>query len=198
MHEQMQLSPYALPIGVNKLRARAEAPYYPYVTTEVVLEVSLPIHALIRADIRHLECHLLEIIITLDFKLSLLLAWRHHLLAVCLPLRIRLQNYSPLYLAPTSAPDTARWPIPPSAPDNKMRKLASHALMHGSEEHHLGAASLMLYMIAPAMQPRMLVTLDEDLKPLPVSVRVGQLLYMLSVLFLLLEANPASSCQSVL
>jgi hypothetical protein len=50
----------------------------------------------------------------------------------------------------------------------------------------------MLYMIAPAMQPRMLVTLDEDLKPLPVSVRVGQLLYMLSVLFLLLEANPAS------
>jgi len=32
----------------------------------------------------------------------------------------------------------------------------------------------MLYMIAPAMQPRMLVTLDQDLKPLPVSVRVGQ------------------------
>ena len=62
----------------------------------------------------------------------------------------------------------------------------------------LGQHHYMLYMIAPAMQPRMLVTLDEDLKPLPVSVRVGQLLYMLSVLFLLLEANPASSCQSVL
>jgi len=38
----------------------------------------------------------------------------------------------------------------------------------------LGQYHYMLYMIAPAMQPRMLVTLDQDLKPLPVSVRVGQ------------------------
>ena len=38
----------------------------------------------------------------------------------------------------------------------------------------LGQYHYMLYMVAPAMQPRMLVTLDEDLKPLPVSVRVGQ------------------------
>ena len=38
----------------------------------------------------------------------------------------------------------------------------------------LGPYHYMLYMIAPAMQPRMLVTLDEDLKSLPVSVRVGQ------------------------
>ena len=38
----------------------------------------------------------------------------------------------------------------------------------------LGQHHYMLYMISPAMQPRMLVTLDQDLKPLPVSVRVGQ------------------------
>ncbi len=38
----------------------------------------------------------------------------------------------------------------------------------------IGQYHYMLYMIAPAMQPRMLVTLDQELKPLPVSVRVGQ------------------------
>jgi len=38
----------------------------------------------------------------------------------------------------------------------------------------LGQYHYMLYTLAPAMQPRMLVTLDENLKPLPVSVRVGQ------------------------
>ena len=32
----------------------------------------------------------------------------------------------------------------------------------------------MLYTLATAIQPRMLQTFDEDLKPLPVSVRVGQ------------------------
>lgn len=31
----------------------------------------------------------------------------------------------------------------------------------------------MLYLLAPAMQPRFLITLNEDLEPLPVSVRVG-------------------------
>jgi 26S proteasome regulatory subunit N1 len=34
----------------------------------------------------------------------------------------------------------------------------------------------LLYGLAPAMHPRMLVTFDEDLKPLPVSVRVGQVI----------------------
>ena len=37
------------------------------------------------------------------------------------------------------------------------------------ENHHY-----LLYFLVPAMHPRMLITLDEDLKPLPVSVRVGQ------------------------
>eukprot|EP00960_Hanusia_phi_P025650 745798-Hanusia_phi.AAC.4 len=38
----------------------------------------------------------------------------------------------------------------------------------------LGKYHYMLYLISVAMQPRMLVTVDEQLKPLPVSVRVGQ------------------------
>lgn len=38
----------------------------------------------------------------------------------------------------------------------------------------LGKSHYMLYSIVPAIQPRMLVTFDEDLQPLPVSVRVGQ------------------------
>ena len=37
-----------------------------------------------------------------------------------------------------------------------------------------GDAHFLLYFIVTAMHPRMLVTLDEDLKPLPVNVRVGQ------------------------
>ena len=32
----------------------------------------------------------------------------------------------------------------------------------------------MLYYLTPAIQPRMLVTFDEDLSPLCVNVRVGQ------------------------
>lgn len=32
----------------------------------------------------------------------------------------------------------------------------------------------MLYFLTPAIQPRMLVTFDEDLSPLSVTVRVGQ------------------------
>lgn len=38
----------------------------------------------------------------------------------------------------------------------------------------LGKSHYMLYNLVPAMQPRMLVTFDESLKPLPVPVRVGQ------------------------
>merc|ERR1712076_98540 len=38
----------------------------------------------------------------------------------------------------------------------------------------LGKSHYLLYGLATAMQPRMLVTLDTDLKPLPVHVRVGQ------------------------
>ena len=38
----------------------------------------------------------------------------------------------------------------------------------------LGKSHYLLYALTTAMQPRMLVTFDVDLKPLPVSVRVGQ------------------------
>ena len=38
----------------------------------------------------------------------------------------------------------------------------------------LGKSHYLLYGLASAMQPRMLVTFDEELRPLPVSVRVGQ------------------------
>ena len=38
----------------------------------------------------------------------------------------------------------------------------------------LGKSHYLLFCLTTAMQPRMLVTFDEDLKPLPVSVRVGQ------------------------
>lgn len=37
----------------------------------------------------------------------------------------------------------------------------------------LGRSHYLLYTLAAAMQPRMLVTFDEDLSPLPVPVRVG-------------------------
>jgi 26S proteasome regulatory subunit N1 len=37
----------------------------------------------------------------------------------------------------------------------------------------LGKSHYLLYTLATAMQPRMLVTFDEELRPLPVSVRVG-------------------------
>jgi len=37
----------------------------------------------------------------------------------------------------------------------------------------LGKSHYLLYTLAAAMQPRMLVTFDEDLNPLPVAVRVG-------------------------
>ncbi|XP_041365311.1 26S proteasome non-ATPase regulatory subunit 2-like [Gigantopelta aegis] len=38
----------------------------------------------------------------------------------------------------------------------------------------LGKSHYVLYYLVSAMQPRMLVTFDEELRPLPVSVRVGQ------------------------
>ncbi|KAF8252120.1 26S proteasome regulatory complex, non-ATPase subcomplex, Rpn1 subunit [Wilcoxina mikolae CBS 423.85] len=38
----------------------------------------------------------------------------------------------------------------------------------------LGSHHYLLYFIVPAMHPRFLITLDEEMKPLPVSVRVGQ------------------------
>uniref|UniRef100_A0A8C9SC40 26S proteasome non-ATPase regulatory subunit 2 n=1 Tax=Scleropages formosus TaxID=113540 RepID=A0A8C9SC40_SCLFO len=38
----------------------------------------------------------------------------------------------------------------------------------------LGKSHYVLYSLVAAMQPRMLVTFDEELRPLPVSVRVGQ------------------------
>merc|ERR1711881_181257 len=38
----------------------------------------------------------------------------------------------------------------------------------------LSKSHYLLYGLATAMQPRMLVTFDEKLRPLPVSVRVGQ------------------------
>ena len=38
----------------------------------------------------------------------------------------------------------------------------------------LGKSHYMLYHLVAAMQPRMLVTFDEELRPLPVAVRVGQ------------------------
>ncbi|PVD33955.1 hypothetical protein C0Q70_05217 [Pomacea canaliculata] len=38
----------------------------------------------------------------------------------------------------------------------------------------LGKSHYVLYNLVTAMQPRMLVTFDEELRPLPVSVRVGQ------------------------
>lgn len=38
----------------------------------------------------------------------------------------------------------------------------------------IGKSHYLLYHLVSAIQPRMLVTFNEDLKPLPVPVRVGQ------------------------
>ena len=43
-----------------------------------------------------------------------------------------------------------------------------------SKEFILGQHHYLLYFLVTAMQPRMLITLDEELKPLSVGVRVGQ------------------------
>lgn len=50
----------------------------------------------------------------------------------------------------------------------------------------LGKSHYLLYHLVSAMQPRMLVTFDEDLRPLPVAVRVGQ---VMSFLYLYLIIN---------
>ena len=44
----------------------------------------------------------------------------------------------------------------------------------------LGKSHYVLFHLVSAMQPRMLVTFDEELRPLPVSVRVGQVSSALS------------------
>jgi len=43
----------------------------------------------------------------------------------------------------------------------------------------LGKSHYLLYTLVVAMYPRWLVTLDEDLEPLPVSVRVGQVSFFI-------------------
>ena len=48
-----------------------------------------------------------------------------------------------------------------------------HAQLH-CRETILGKSHYLLFHVVAAMQPRMLVTLDEEMNPLPVSVRVGQ------------------------
>uniref|UniRef100_A0A8C1L425 26S proteasome non-ATPase regulatory subunit 2 n=1 Tax=Cyprinus carpio TaxID=7962 RepID=A0A8C1L425_CYPCA len=47
----------------------------------------------------------------------------------------------------------------------------------------LGKSHYVLYGLVAAMQPRMLVTFDEELRPLPVSVRVGQVYFFLFFIF---------------
>jgi len=46
------------------------------------------------------------------------------------------------------------------------------------DKHHW-----MLYLLTPAMYPRFLITLDENLENKPVTVRVGQVSYFLGVLY---------------
>lgn len=51
------------------------------------------------------------------------------------------------------------------------------ALMHAGLDMKgliLGKAHYLLFLLAPAMHPRLLMTVDEDLEPKPVMVRVGQ------------------------
>lgn len=50
-------------------------------------------------------------------------------------------------------------------------------VLHASldmEHTILDTSHYILFTLATAMQPRMLVTVDEEMNPLPVSVRVGQ------------------------
>lgn len=44
----------------------------------------------------------------------------------------------------------------------------------------------MLYFLAPAMYPRFLITLDEELNNTPVTVRVGQVMHFVLPLVVLL------------
>lgn len=50
----------------------------------------------------------------------------------------------------------------------------------------LGKSHYVLYNLVTAMQPRMLVTFDEELRPLPVSVRVGQVCSLINIFMKLL------------
>ncbi|POR36192.1 26S proteasome regulatory subunit rpn-1 [Tolypocladium paradoxum] len=52
--------------------------------------------------------------------------------------------------------------------------LATMVAMIDPKEFITGNAHYLLYFLTPAMHPRFLVTLDEQLKPLKVNVRVGQ------------------------
>lgn len=45
----------------------------------------------------------------------------------------------------------------------------------------LSKSPYLLYCLVPAIQPRMLVTFDENLQPLPVPVRVGQAVDVVSI-----------------
>jgi len=49
----------------------------------------------------------------------------------------------------------------------------THSCLH-LKSTFLGNAHYLLFHVVSAMYPRMLITLDEDLQPLPVNVRVGQ------------------------
>nr|CAD7462624.1 unnamed protein product [Timema tahoe] len=62
---------------------------------------------------------------------------------------------------------------PPSPPPLKI--LAGYGLGYviNSNVAILGKSHYLLFTLAAAMQPRMLVTFDEELNPLPVPVRVG-------------------------
>ena len=51
----------------------------------------------------------------------------------------------------------------------------------------LGKSHYILFNLVSAMQPRMLVTFDEDLQPLPVSVRVGQASRFTYIIAILLD-----------
>ena len=56
----------------------------------------------------------------------------------------------------------------------------------------LGKSHYVLFNLVSAMQPRMLVTFDTELRPLPVSVRVGQVSHVSHVAEKLLSRNPPS------
>lgn len=63
-----------------------------------------------------------------------------------------------------------------------MRSLVSYMFLYVCEGFRLRSClevvldkhHWMLYYLVPAMYPRFMITLDEDLKNLPVTVRVGQ------------------------
>ena len=48
----------------------------------------------------------------------------------------------------------------------------------------------MLYFLVPAMYPRFLITLDEDLEPKPVTVRVGTVSSRIHALFRSFQTHP--------